>query len=92
MGGYDGSFHGRWRWLDGVRAWCDAHDLVAIAAVCFASVLLTLAFVGTVAITTIWVRVDSLEDRVSRVEHAVYMRAEKETGKETYGNATAAEF
>lgn len=78
MGGHDGdgSYFGRWRWLDGVRAWCDAHDLIFIAAASLGSMLLLLAFIATVALTTMWMRVDSLDSRINRIESAMMKRSE----------------
>lgn len=77
MGGvHNQNVFGRWRWLDGVRAWCDAHDLVFIAGASLASVLIMLAFVATVAVTTVWVKLDHMEQRVDRIEHALRERRE----------------
>lgn len=93
MGGHEGPFFGRWRWLDGLRAWCDAHDLVVIAAAALGSVLLVLAFMGTVAATTFWLKIESIESRLGRIERAVFVPAK--TGRsspqdeEDLGNATA---
>lgn len=89
MGGPDGSFNGRWRFLDGLRQWYDPHDLVVIFGAMLASALLTLAFVFAVFASSVWVRQGSLEERLNRIESAMYRQA---VGEQDGGlrNATAA--
>lgn len=92
MGGvHNQNVFGRWRWLDGVRAWCDAHDLVVMVGLLFAGMLIMLAFVGTVALTTVWVRWDSLDQRVERIESVLYRGTEKEL-KDGTGTTTATQW
>lgn len=75
MGGPDGSFNGRYRALDGLRQWHDPHDLIVLVGVVLASVIATLAFVSAVFASSIWMRAESLEQRLDRIESAVFIRA-----------------
>jgi len=50
-----------------------------------------LAFVGTVALTTVWVRLDSLDQRVERIESVLYRGTGKELDDGT-GTTTATQW
>jgi hypothetical protein len=88
MGGPPDSFNYRWRWLDGLRAWYDAHDLVMLVSVAMASALLSLGFVGAVFASSVWVRMETLDRRIDRLESVMLRQTSREEWK--HGTYTAA--
>lgn len=76
MGGPDGSFHGRYRALDGLRQWYDPHDLTVLVGVALASAIVTLAFIVVVFASSIWMRTEYLEKRLDRMEEVYFKRTE----------------
>jgi hypothetical protein len=63
----------RWRSLDSVRHWIDAHELIVILSLFFGGCLLTLLLAGSVFGAVVWVRQEDLDTRVERLE-AILMR------------------
>jgi uncharacterized iron-regulated membrane protein len=76
MGGHNDAFFGRWRVLDSLRHWMDAHDLIVLLSLVVLVALTTLALVGSVFSAVVWVRQDELDRRVERIE-AVLLRDER---------------
>jgi hypothetical protein len=84
MGGPSDPYNYRYRWLDGVRAWCDAHDLVMLMSIAMTSALLSLAFVGAVFASSVYVRLETLDQRIYRIESVMF----RQTSREEWKNGT----
>ena len=71
MGGYMGDndrFFLRWRSMDSIRHWIDAHELIVILSLFFGGCLLTMLLAGSIFGAVVWLRQEDLGMRVERLE------------------------